>query len=149
MAIHGSVSYFNPNKENWTTYVERLSHYFIANDVLDDGKKRAILLSACGASTYKLIRSLAEKDKLESTPFKDIVKLVKDYFDPKPSEIVQRYHFNTRVRAPTESIAAYIAALRELAEHCNYGATLSEMLRDRLVCGVNHEAIHDPAETPR
>ena len=141
MAIHGSVSSFNSNKESWTTYVERLDQYFIANEVIDDGKKRAILLSACGTSTYKLIRSLAEKEKLDLTPFKDIIKLVKGFYDPKPSEIVQRYRFNTRVRAPTESIAKFIAALRELSEHCNYGATLSEMLRDRLVCGVNHEVI--------
>ena len=42
-------------------------------------------------------------------------------------------------RAAGESIAGYVAALRELAEHCKYGTTLPEMLRDRLVCGVNHE----------
>ena len=39
------------------------------------------------------------------------------------------------------SLASYVAALRELAEHCKYGTTLPEMLRDRLVCGVNHEGI--------
>ena len=63
------------------------------------------------------------------------------YYEPEPSPIVQRYKFNTRNRASGESIAAYVAALRELAEHCDYGASLSEMLRDRLVCGVNHEGI--------
>ena len=36
-----------------------------------------------------------------------------------------------------ESIVTYIAALRQLAEHCDYKDTLQEMLRDRLVCGVN------------
>ena len=62
MAIHGSVFSFNSNKESWTTYVERLDQYFIAIEVVDDGKKHAILLSACRTSTYKLIRSLVEKD---------------------------------------------------------------------------------------
>lgn len=40
-------------------------------------------------------------------------------------------------------IADYVAALRELALPCNYGATerLEEMLRDRLICGVNHSGI--------
>ena len=55
--------------------------------------------------------------------------------------IVQRYKLNTRSRKQGESVAAYIAALRELAEHCSYGASLPEMLRDRLVCGINHEGI--------
>ena len=67
--------------------------------------------------------------------------MVKEYYEPLPSPIVQRYKFNTRNRAPRETVAAYVAALREIAEHCNYGTSLSEMLRDRLVCGVNHEGI--------
>ena len=46
-------------------------------------------------------------------------------------------------RNPSESIADYIAALRELAMNCNFGSKerLEEMLRDRLVCGVNHQGI--------
>ena len=54
---------------------------------------------------------------------------------------LNRNKFNTRNRAPGETVAAYVAALREIAEHCNYGTSLSEMLRDRLVCGVNHDGI--------
>ena len=142
MATHGSVSAYDRSKEDWTSYIERLNFYFAANDVTAETKKRAILLSVCGASTYKLIRSLvSEPDKLNSTPYKDIVKLVKNHYDPKPSSIVQRHKFNTRTRAPGESIAAYVAALREIAEHCNYKESLNDMLRDRLVCGVNHEKI--------
>ena len=56
---------------------------------------------------------------------------------------MHRFNFNTRLRKPSESIANYIAALRELAMNCNYGSQelLEEMLRDRLVCGVNHPGI--------
>jgi len=31
----------------------------------------------------------------------------------------------------------FLAELRHLTEHCEFGATLDEMLRDRLVCGVH------------
>ena len=41
----------------------------------------------------------------------------------------------------TVSIVDPLAALRELSEYCDYGESLNEMLRDRLVCGVNHEGI--------
>ena len=34
-----------------------------------------------------------------------------------------------------------MAELRRSTEHCNYGATLPDMLRDRLVCGVVYERI--------
>lgn len=140
MAMHGSISEFKPGgKEAWSTYTERLGYYFEANGVQDAGKKRSILLAVCGPATFKLIKSLT--DSLETKSFEDICSLVKSYYEPVPSPIVQRYKFNTRSRAPGEGVAAYVTALRELAEHCLYGSSLQEMLRDRLVCGVNHETI--------
>ena len=51
---------------------------------------------------------------------------------------MQRFHFN---RSSGESIATYIAALCELALHCDYGDKLQEMVRAHLVCGVNHKGI--------
>jgi hypothetical protein len=45
------------------------------------------------------------------------------------------------VRGADESIGAYVAALQQIAEHCEYGASLSEMLRDWLVCGASHNSI--------
>ena len=49
--IHGHMSPFNPSNEDWRAYVERFEQYCIANDIVDDGKKRAVLLSVCGAKT--------------------------------------------------------------------------------------------------
>lgn len=141
MATHGSVGKFEPGTVDWSTYIEQLQYYFSANGVEAEDKKRSILLANCGPATYKLIRSLLPAASVSTTPYNDLVKLVKDYYEPKPSAIVQRFKFNTRSRNSGETIATYVAALRELAEHCSYGDTLSEMLRDRLVCGVQHEGI--------
>ena len=58
MAKHGTLGEYNADQEEWSVYAERLEHYFIANDVKDASKRRAILLSVCGAKTYSLIRSL-------------------------------------------------------------------------------------------
>ena len=38
-------------------------------------------------------------------------------------------------------MAEYVAALRKLAEHCNFGEALDEMLRDRLVCGIANPTV--------
>ena len=62
-------------------------------------------------------------------------------FQPTAFETLQRYKFHTRLRKETESVSIYISELRSLAEHCNFGTTLDLMLRDRLVCGVNDDAI--------
>ena len=50
---------------------------------------------------------------------------------------MQRFKFNTRTRKVAESVATYVAELKSLGEHCEFGDKLNEMVRDRLVCGVN------------
>ena len=78
-----------------------------------------------------------DADTLKDIKFGDLI----DRYDPAPSSIVQRYKFYNRVRAEGESIANFVAALREIAKYCDYGDTLNIMLRDCLACGVNHQAI--------
>ena len=63
------------------------------------------------------------------------------HHDTKPSVIVQRYRFNSRNHRAGEPVAKYIAELRHLSQHCEFGSTLNEMLRDRLVCGVEEPKI--------
>ena len=124
--------------EDWCTYEQRLKHYFIANGVTEAGRKRSILLTVSG--TFKLLRSLSNNQQ-DTLSYADLVKLLKAHYNPKPSAIVQRFHFNSRIRTKSESIADYVAALRDLALDCDYGDSLAQMLRDRLVCGVNHAGI--------
>ena len=122
MATHGTVKAFNEQSDDWPSYIERLQHYFIANDVQEEAKKRSILLTVCGATTYKLILSLAP------------VKLVKDYYNPKPSPIVQLQGSRQVPRIVRRGATRPCSPLR-------LRRSLSEMLRDRLIHGVNHKSI--------
>ena len=51
-----------------------------------------------------------------------------------------RFLFHQRQQQPGESVAIYLAELRKLAVPCEFGETLDEALRDRLVCGLRDEA---------
>ena len=37
--LHGTVSPFDGNREEWVEYAERLENYFIANDITNNVKK--------------------------------------------------------------------------------------------------------------
>ena len=137
MATHGKIDSFNPSQESWTSYAERLSHYFDANDITTESKKKSILLTICGPATYKLIKSLI----LPNKTYKQIIEVLGTHYNPKPSPIIQRYKFHTREHRSGESIAAYVAELRAIGEHCGFGGMLNEMIRDRIVCGVNDHII--------
>ncbi|XP_026176653.1 zinc finger CCHC domain-containing protein 9 [Mastacembelus armatus] len=87
------------------------------------------------------MRNLLSPEKPKDKTYQQLVLLLKDHFDPKPSEIVQRFKFDSRMRKPNESVTEFVAELRHLAQDCNYGGTLQQMLRDRIVCGINDERI--------
>ena len=141
MATHSRLREFNPAMEDWTSYAEKLEFYFTANDVKEADKQRAVLFSVCGAATYQLIKNLLAPTKPAEATFKDIVKLLTEHYQPKPSRVVQHYVFNSRVRKQGESVATYIAELKRLSEHCEFTATLEDMLCDCLVCGINDSRI--------
>lgn len=138
----GHVEEFDPDKaEAWPLYWERLDFFFTANNVVEDLQKRAVLCSVCGPATYAIIRSLCAPATPAETPYADIVARLTAHFTPRPSVIVQRFAFHKRNQQPGETIADFVAALRRLSEHCDFGETLSDMLRDRLVCGVRDEGV--------
>ena len=105
MATHGIIGKFDSRTEDWASYTERFTEYFTANDVKSADKKRAILLSGVGPSTYQVIRNLVAPDKPTEKTFDQIVKVVKGHYQPTPSVIVQRFKFNTRSQKPGESIS--------------------------------------------
>ena len=114
--------------------------YFVANGIIEEGDtRRAVLLSSCGAPTYQLIRNLAAPAKPMDKSFTQIVDLVREHHQPCPSVIVQRFNSHSRMQQPTESVSDFVAQLRKLSEHCDFGETLQDMLRDRLVCGCKDQ----------
>ena len=90
LGFYGTVATFDPKQDDWCEYIERLEHYFSANDIVSSEKRRAILLTAVGASTYRLIRTLVSPANLSEVSFADIVDRAKAHFNPKPSPIVKR-----------------------------------------------------------
>jgi len=142
MAVkHGSVGAFDPSEEDWDTYAERVEIYLAANKITEETEKRNILLTVCGAKTYHTLRDLVAPKKPTEKSYAEIVKCLETHFNPKQGVAVKRYQFNSRSRKPGESVANYVAELRHLAMDCEFGDTLNEMLRDRLVCGVNDSRI--------
>ena len=74
--------------------------------------------------------------KPDEKAYDELVAAMTKHHNPVPSEIIQRYRFNSHSRKEGESVAIYLSELRALAEHCNFCNYLNNMLRDWLVCGI-------------
>ena len=99
------------------------------------------LLSLIGGKTYTLLRDLLAPEKPATKSFQQIVTTLQEHLSPKPLEIAERFCFYKRNQNEGESILSYVAELRKLATHCNFGGNLNEALRDRLVCGLRNMQI--------
>ena len=84
-SLLGTVGAFQEGQEDWTCYCERLEQFFQANGIGDEGKRRAVLLSACGGSVYQSIRNLVAPGKPSNKSFSELVKLFRTHFCPSLS----------------------------------------------------------------
>ena len=124
MATNGKIGEFDPTQKSWDMCIERLELYFIVNGITEAEQKWAVLLTVSGPSTYKLIRNLTAPKKPAEVAHSEIVKLVKAHHTPQPSVTVQKYKFHTWSQQPGESVAVFVAELRQLSEYCEFSTTL-------------------------
>ena len=137
-ATYGKIDEFNPENERISEYLERLQLYFDANDIAN-AKKVSVLLTLIGSKTYSLLRGQLAPTLPKDKSLKDLEKLLKDHFEPKPLVIAERFRFYKRAQATGESLADYLAELRQLAQTCEFGTFLNEALRDKYVVGMRSE----------
>ena len=86
MALLGSVGPFDRETDDWKSYWGRLQQFFLANEISDKVKQRAVFLSVCGSATYQLIRSLVAPGNPADKELAVLVKLVEDFVSPPPSD---------------------------------------------------------------
>ena len=151
----GELSECNQDSDDWIIYVERLCFYFEAHkslylpeDCTDPDKRtkilsrqRAVMLTQMGKKAYTLLRSLISPKEPKEVDIETLIKVMKDHQKPAPSPIVQRFQLNTTYRQSGQTVSEFIADLWSLAEHYDYGASLVDMIRDRIVVGVRDKRI--------
>ena len=135
-ALFGGVESFDIINGDFDKYVERMEQYYVANDVEDDKKKVAIFITVVGKDAYTLLRSLLSPEKPNTKSFAEITKTLSEHFKPKRIIIAERYKFHERKQEIGESVNDFVAAIKKLSLHCEFGYFLNDALRDKLVCGI-------------
>ena len=140
-SIVGAVGPFEPSTIQWHSYIEQMEEFFLANNIKDDRKKVAILISTVDSQTYELLKDLCSPTKPNTKSFEELVTCLQDHLQPKPMIIAERYKFHKRNQGHTETVSEYLAALRRAATECKFEGFLEKALRDRFVCGLTSEPL--------
>lgn len=59
--------------------------------------------------------------------------MLAEHYRPKPAIVVERLKFHSTTRHSTKTVSS--------SEFCDFGSSLDEMLRDRLICGIKNPKI--------
>ena len=137
---YGQLGEYHSETEGISSYLERVEVFLSVNGIEED-KQSAVFLSVVGARTFAPLRDLVTPAKPAEMSLADLCYTLWSHYEPKPIVVAERYYFHSRSQGPMESIAEFLAELRRLATHCQFGAQLNEALRDRLVCGLRNPAI--------
>ena len=153
------VETYNPGKESFADYEERLRFIFVAGDLHDgsvpDGdpnvdskkaaleeKRKATLLGNCGSECFSTLRNLMAPKKLSDCSYNDIVQAAVTYFQPSKNVIRCRFDFANRKRKSGESFQEFLNDLKKMAADCKFKDTdLMERLRDQIVFGLNEQEL--------
>jgi hypothetical protein len=71
----------------------------------------------------------------------EILKKFDEYCNPKRNLTVERHIFNSRMQQPGESFDQYVTDLRLKVKTCEYGTMADEMIKDRIVVGVQCDIV--------
>ncbi len=60
---------------------------------------------------------------------------------PTKNIIMDRHVFNTTNQKTGKSIQSYVSTLKILAKKCDFGILNDELIRDRIVCGIESDSV--------
>ena len=70
-----------------------------------------------------------------------ILELWTSYCVGETNITYERYKFNNRNQDLNESIDTYASALHTLAFTCDFGELKDQLIRDKIVCGIQNNAV--------
>ena len=105
-------------------------------------ERKATIVGLLGMNAMDLYDSLPFANDDERSEVDKIINNLDEHFDEERNVIYERVLFYNRQQEKGESFVQYLAALRKHATQCNFDSiTPKEILRDRLVFGIQNESL--------
>jgi len=126
------ITEFKLEEDDFGAWTERFELFILLNEI-NKHKKKLMFLTLLGNKGYSLMRDLCTPKKPVDKNYDELKLLLLNYIHPKPNTITERYKFKERKQLSEETIVQFITALKKMSEHCDFGLTLDNMLRDQLI----------------
>lgn len=126
---------------SFTNWSERLGYFFDAIELIDSEMKKAYLITLLDAAIFSELKLLVSNRDLKLVPYEEIVQRLRDRYDQKECDFIQRYKFNNRIQQPTETVQDFISAIKVQSELCGFGNFKHSAIVDRVVIGIRDKVL--------
>ena len=99
-------------------------------------KRAALLIYRQSKESYHILKSLTSPKLPIECTYEDMIKLMGDYLEPKPTLLAERYHFYQCSQKEEENVQMFAVRLREQGYKCDFKTFVEEALRDRFLMGL-------------
>jgi hypothetical protein len=89
----------------------------------------------------EIFNSLNLSDQ-DNQNYEKVIEEFEKYVTPKKNEVYERFVFYCRKQEQEERFEHFLTDLRRLAKSCDFKISEEEMIRDRIVLGVNNTIIN-------
>lgn len=128
---------------DYEVFKERVELYYENNEI-SSGRRSGIFLEAISTCVYKLIRDRIHPEVPKSKSLEEIFQVLDSHFVEKINIRASRYTFNRIKQESGESLAEFLARIREAASDCDFGDFLKEQgLNTGLLLKLRVAAIED------
>lgn len=128
--------------EKWKRFKRAWTSYSLATGLNEKEEKIqvATLLMVIGEEARDVFATFTWEAEGDDAKINKVITKFEEYCKPHHNIPFERYRFNQRVQEPGKSYDHYRTALLKLAEGCSFQTiTPNEILRDRLVFGINDQ----------
>ena len=128
---------FNPREDpntlsvRWKRWKRSFELYVLAKGISSDPQKVALLLHTAGMELQELYYTLAATEG-ELKPYKDVIKILDEYFVPKVNVSFERHVFRQMEQQNGEKVDQFVCRLRQKAITCEF-THVDETIRDQLI----------------
>ena len=128
----------------WTKWIGRLKNIFIAHNITQDIRQKAMLLMYAGDELNDIVESLPNEELIPAQGqkhFDKLVEAVENHFRPQENIEYQRYIFR-KLKQTTSDVEDFFNALKNLAPSCRFQNENAE-IRSQLIAGCSSNKVRE------
>ena len=130
--------------KKWKLWKQTWVNFAIVSKIAsqDAQYQKALFLCTIGQGALEIFNAFQYSEGEDPNKVDTIISKFEEYFTGEINETYERFKFNQRNQEDGEAFDAYLTALRNLAETCNFctcPAMGDSLLRDRIVLGIKNE----------